>query len=191
MTGRGAVFPLMVNVSVRSVSTVEPSLARWWISKSSASHMATNIVITPMAASIPSAGAIGMLWYTTSSAKKPRNTSASLALAAAQKSRTTCSALGIALLPSVAAHPRYSTVGHDGGGDDLGQAGGGARAHAARTEGGHQVIRVEGNHGRRRLLPRGGRGRVVRGRARDRDGSRPRRCGDHTRAGGGALRPRH
>jgi hypothetical protein len=50
-----------------------------------------------MVASIPSAGAIGMLWYTTSSEKKDRRTSGSRVLAAAQKSRTTCSALGIGI----------------------------------------------------------------------------------------------
>ena len=62
MTGRGAVLPLMEKMSVRSVSTVPPSLARWWISNSSASHMLTNMSITAMVASMPSAGSIGMLW---------------------------------------------------------------------------------------------------------------------------------
>ena len=62
MTGRGADFPLMVKMSVRSVSTVVPSLARWCTSNSRASHMPTNMSMTAMVASIPSAGSIGMLW---------------------------------------------------------------------------------------------------------------------------------
>ena len=65
--------------------------------------MPTNMLMTAIVASMPSAGSIGMLWYTTSSEKKARSTSGSLVHAAAQKSRTTCSALGMALLSSSAA----------------------------------------------------------------------------------------
>ena len=67
--------------------------------------MPTNMSMTAMVASIPSAGSMGMLWYTTSSEKKARSTSGSRVLAAAQKSRTTCSALGMALLSLVAGRP--------------------------------------------------------------------------------------
>src|ERR1700742_329547 len=71
--------------------------------------------ITAMVASIPSAGAIGMLWYTTSSEKKARSTPGSRLLAAAQKSLTTCSALGIGDPLSVNGRPGYRNIGHDDG----------------------------------------------------------------------------
>ncbi len=61
--------------------------------------------MTAIVASIPSAGSIGMLWYTTSSEKKPRRIVASRVLAAAQKSRTTCSALGMGAPLSVVGPP--------------------------------------------------------------------------------------
>src|SRR4051794_31675459 len=89
MTATGAVIPFMTNVSVRSVRTVSPSAAMRWMSKTSDSDMSRKPWIDASDASLPTAGAMPTLWYTTSSASSDSMVATSLAANAVQNSWTT------------------------------------------------------------------------------------------------------
>ena len=74
----------MTKVSVRSVSTVSPSAAMRWMSKTSDSDMSRKPLIAADEASLPFAGSIPTLWYTTSSASSDSMVATSLTAKAVQ-----------------------------------------------------------------------------------------------------------
>ena len=111
MTGSAPTRSPEVMVSTRSVNTAFPSTARWSVSMVRLWHMAKKPPMKAMVSSIPTAGSIGMLWYTTSSVKNGRSASASCLANAAHMDRTTCSASSAApmtYLPGSANHDHDS-----------------------------------------------------------------------------------